>query len=862
MDFPKRARFAARPISRTGIRLVPAFALSALIAAPLALSAQATRTAPTRPPATRETKPAAAPADGGQSLKTPGLLAPVELVRDSAGIVHIRAANEHDLFFAQGYSAARDRLFQLELWRRQATGTMAEALGPRWVERDRASRLLKYRGAMEAELAHYHPRGAAIINAFVQGVNAYVDRVTADTALNAPELKWLGITPGKWTAAVVVSRHNALASNARDELPTARAVRAIGEAAVRRRKLFEPEPVKLALDSAVSHVLDAATDGSVLAAYDGFKNAPSFRADEVASAVRRASSTKQAAPSDTGENVLDVDADGLIPFPTAASATANLFPRWESNNWVVAGTRTQSGKPIVANDPHRTIAVPSLRYLVHLTAPGWDVIGGGEPAIPGVAIGHNRAGAWGLTIFGIDAEDLYVYDTGERDALSYRYNGANERMRTVVDTIRVKGAQPTVVTLHFTRHGPVLYEDSSRHVAVALRAAWLETGGAPYLASLRIDQASNWTQFRAALGYARMPALNWVWGDTAGVIGWQSAGVAPIRRNWDGLVPVPGDGRFEWNGFLPIADLPHIQSPKSGAFGSANAFNVPAGYDHMDAVARSWAEPFRLMRLTEVLDTLSHADVNTMARLQHDETPMAARPLLTALRTLQLTGSTSKLVRDSLLAWNGVLSTNSVGAALYAAWEKRVLANAAALVIPAKAKPAMSSVPLANVLRWMTHPDSLLGDDPNSARDFLLTRSLTEAHADLTRRFGTNMSTWRYGDAKNHYVRIPHPLDALVAESLSTKLSPGPVARGGYANTLNATGNTNNQTAGASLRVVIDVANWDAAIATNTPGQSGDPRSTHYSDLFARWARGEYAPLPYSTQAVDKRAEERVTIRP
>jgi penicillin G amidase len=780
------------------------------------------------------------------ALRVPGLQAPVELLRDSAGIVHIRAQNEHDLFFAQGYSAARDRLFQLELWRRQATGTMAEALGPRWVERDRASRLLKYRGSMRDELAHYHPRGAAIITAFVDGINAYVARVQREPALMPPELKWLGITPGRWTPAVVVSRHNALASNARDELGTARAVRAIGDDAVRRRRRYEPAEARLALDSAVTRLLDAVGDNAALAAYDGFKNVPVFRADEVNVSVRRA-------PDST--NAPDTSA-------AARSPNGPDPERWESNNWVVDGSRTRSGKPIVANDPHRTIATPSLRYLVHLTAPGWDVIGGGEPAIPGVAIGHNRAGAWGLTIFGIDAEDLYVYETRTDNPRAYVYGAGTERMREEVDTIRVKGTAPRIVRLRFTRHGPVLFEDTVRHVAVALRAGWLEVGGAPYLASLRIDQATNWRQFRDALSYARMPTLNWVWGDTSGAIGWQSAGIAPVRRTWDGLVPVPGDGRFEWSGFLPILDLPHLAAPPKGAFGSANAFNVPADYAHFDAVARTWAEPFRLRRLTEVLDTLTRADVQTMARLQHDEQALAARALVPLLRTLEFTSPQAKAARDSLLAWNRVLSVNSLGAAIYAVWERRLLSHTADMVLPTEARALLRSVPLARTVEWLTEADSILGENPFVSRDFILFRAFNEAVSDLSRRFGRDMSTWRYGDPKLHHARIAHPLDRLVADSIRSQLSPGPLARGGYANTLNATGNSDNQTAGASFRVVIDLADWDGAIATNTPGQSGDPRSPHYQDLFALWARGEYVPLPFSRTAVDRRTEEKVTIRP
>ena len=772
-----------------------------------------------------------------QAITAKGLRAPVTLARDSAGIVHIEAANEHDLFFAQGYSAARDRLFQLELWRRQATGTMAEALGPRWVSRDRASRLLRYRGSMTTELAHYHPRGASIIGAFVDGVNAYVDQVRANPALMPPELTWLGITPQHWTPAVVISRHNALASNAADEPTTARAVREIGEDAVARRRRYELSPVRLGLDSLVARALDAAPGASMLAAYNDFKQAPTFRAAELPEALRRTAA--------------------------AADTSTPSFDRWESNNWVIAGSRTASGKPIVANDPHRTIATPSLRYMVHLKAPGWDVIGGGEPAIPGVAIGHNQHGAWGLTIFGIDAEDLYTYELDANDARSYRYRGASERLREIRDTIRVKGATaPVVVTLQYTRHGPVLMIDREKRVAVALRAAWLEPGGAPYLASLRLDQARTWSEARAALSFARMPALNWIWADTSGAIGWQSAGIAPIRKNWDGLLPVPGDGRFEWSGFLPIAQLPHETSPSRGYVGTANALNVEASYPNANALARTWAEPFRRDRLLEVLDTTRKATLAQMMALQHDETPLAARALVPLIKQIALTNAASIAARDTLLAWNGVLSANSRGAAVYAAWERKLLTHTADIVLPLTARPLLRTVSLAQTIEWLTNPDSLLGENPTVARDFILFRAFNEAVSDLSRRFGKDIADWRYGDAKMHHARIAHPLDVVIADSLRARLSPGPLARGGYANTLNATGNSDNQTAGASFRVVMDLANWDGAMVTNTPGQSGDPRSPYYSNLFGPWARGAYAPLPYSPAAVKARTAETVVLRP
>ncbi len=798
-----------------------------------------------------------------QGMRVPGLNAPVQLTRDSAGIVHIAAQNEHDLFFAQGYSAARDRLFQLELWRRQATGTMAEALGPRWVARDRASRLLRYRGDMTKELAHYHPRGATIIGAFVDGVNAYVTRVQRDSTLLPPELKWLGITPGKWTPAVVVSRHNALASNAKEEAATARAVRAIGDAAVIRRRRFEGGPPQLGIDSAITRVLDATSDDALLSVYDAFKNAPSFRTDDVIASVRRKSAAAAEGASDgSGEYASSEFALTVDPFPRDQGTTSAPADPWESNNWVLAGARSASGRPLLANDPHRTITSPSLRYLVHLTAPGWDVIGGGEPALPGVAIGHNQHGAWGLTIFGLDAEDLYTYDTKASDPLSYQFKGAATRMRVEHDTIRVRGRAPVRVTLHFTRHGPVLFEDSTKHIAVALRAGWLETGGAPYLASLRIDQAKTWTDFRQALTYSFMPAENWIWADTSGAIGWQAAGIAPIRKAWDGLVPVPGDGRFEWSGYLPINDLPYELSPTRGFIGTANAFNAPPGYAHPDAIARSWGDSWRLLRLTEVLDTIRNANVMAMQKLQHDETPVAARALVGAMRSVTVTGALAQAARDSLLAWNGVLATTSIGGGIYAMWERNLLRVVAAKALPANARSVLRTIPLSRVVEWMVAPDSVLGANPIAVRDSLLRRSFNDAVAELSAKFGTSIAKWKYGQATFHHVRIAHPLDAVVNDSLRNWLSPGPIARGGYANTLNSTGNTDNQTSGASMRVVFDLIDWERATVTNTPGQSGDPRSPHYRDLFLPWTQGSYAPLPYSKSAIAKRAETVEVIRP
>jgi penicillin amidase len=327
-------------------------------------------------------------------------------------------------------------------------------------------------------------------------------------------------------------------------------------------------------------------------------------------------------------------------------------------------------------------------------------------------------------------------------------------------------------------------------------------------------------------------------------------------------MPVPGDGRFEWDGYLPIAQLPNETNPTRGFIGTANAFNVARDYDHFEALARDWGDGFRRDRLQQVLDTTRRATVTSSGALQHDALSLPARRLVPLLASVDVTSAAAKAARDTVLAWNRVLDVDSRGAAIYAAWERRLLSHTSDLVLPLEVRPIVGSVPLTRVVEWLEKPDSLLGERPADARNLVLVRSFNEALSDLRKRFGDDMSEWKYGDARFHHSRIAHPLDALVNDSLKRVLSPGPAPRGGYGNTLLATSNADNQNHGASLRVVIDVSDWESAIVTNTPGQSGDPRSAFYANLFPLWAKNTFVPLPYSPAAIAKRTAEVVVLRP
>jgi len=491
-------------------------------------------------------------------LEIEGLLEPVEIIKDTWGIAHIYARNQEDLFFAQGFNVASDRLFQLEMWRRQATGTVAELLGPKALQRDLGARLLKYRGDLKEELNFYHPYGERIVSSFVKGINVYIDRVLRRPEILPIEFRLLGIKPGHWTPEVVVSRHNGLFRNAAAEVRLAQMIRTLGPE--KARELLDLHPGNPDLKPTPGLDLSL-IDDKILGLYEESRAPLRFGPEDIIDPNLRAPVISLRGPA--------------APAPFWSEPVQST--RMGSNNWAVSGRLTRTGFPFLANDPHRDLQIPSLRYWVHLTAPGWNVIGGGEPALPGVSIGHNDLGAWGLTIFSADQEDLYVYETHPDKPDSYRYSDKWEEMTVISEDIPVKGVGAFKAQLKFTRHGPVIFEDAKNHIAVALRAAWLEPGCAPYLSSLMMDQVQDWPEFQKACFRNRAPSENMLWADRKGNIGWQATGLVPVRHGWPGLLPVPGNGKYEWDGFLPPAELPSLLNPESGFIATANEDNLPAG---------------------------------------------------------------------------------------------------------------------------------------------------------------------------------------------------------------------------------------------------------------------------------------------
>ena len=775
------------------------------------------------------------------TLQVKGLQSQVEVLRDKWGVNHIYAANQHDLFFAQGYCAAKDRLFQFEIWRRQATGTVAEILGARELKRDIGTRLFKFRGDMKKELNHYHPQGEAIINAYVEGVNRYIDEVLQHPERLPVEFRFLKILPGKWTADVVISRHQGLLGNITDELNTGRAVARAGDAKVKELIWYHPKNPQIKLDAGLRGDL---LFKDILELYNAYRKDILFQKGDI--------------------SIAEEDPDAVMnhlneQMPHSYNPTEHGVEG--SNNWIVSGSRTASGHAMLANDPHRKIAFPSLRYMVHLVAPGWNVMGAGEPEIPGVSIGHNEEGAWGLTIYETDGEDLYVYDLNPSNLSQYKYKGNWVAMKEIRETIKVKGEAAKELVLRYTQHGPVTFVDTANRKAYAVRCAWLEPGGAPYLASLRIDQAKTWEAFREACNYSHIPGENMIWADKKGNIGWQVVGIIPVRKNFSGVVPVPGDGRYEWAGFLPIKERPHLLNPDKGFFATANQNVTPSDYTHWDAVGYTWADPFRGNRLNEVLGKEDKITIDKMKALQTDYFSIPARTLLPMLQPVGFENALSQQAKKKVQNWNYVLDKQSIPAAIYAMWERQLMILAVKRFVPDAIK-GLITLQLSKLIGWLQSPDAKFGTNPNAGRDAFLKEAFDIAVNELKIKLGSNIDQWIYGQEKYKHITMVHPLNSIVPGAWKQKLTIGPMPRGGNGHTPGASGSADNQVSGASFRLIVDTGDWDKAVMINTPGQSGDPSSPYYKNLFNLWANDQYFPAYYSKEKINKVTTERLLMQP
>jgi penicillin G amidase len=768
-----------------------------------------------------------------------GLQQPADIVVDHWGIAHIFAANIHDAFFLQGYNAARDRLWQIDLWRKRGLGLLAKSFGPAYVDQDRAARLFLYRGDMDKEWAAYAPDSRDWVTAFVDGVNAYVAQVHADTRPLPVEFKLTDSRPETWRPEDVLRiRSHALVSNVASEVARARVACAGGLKADELRRKIEPLGHKVTVPSGLNPC-DVPAD--VLKDY--------------------LLATKQ----------VEFGAPGATVQHAANSAERRLAAALDeqavegSNNWVIAPSRTETGRPILANDPHRQLGSPSLRYIVAMNAPGLNVIGAGEPALPGISLGHNDDIAFGLTIFSIDQEDLYVYELNKNDPDRYRYKSGWAQMQVVRESIEVKGGPAREVELRFTQHGPVLSLDAAKHRAFAMRTVWNEPGLAGYFGSSRLLMAKNWNDFKVAANAWGAPPLNLVYADVQGNIGWVASGRVPKRENWDGLMPVPGDGRYEWAGFYGKDVLPSLFNPAQGYFGTANEMNLPAGYpNEQNKIAFECNDRSRIDRINELLDVKTKMTLADSMAIQTDIVSTQSRRTVALLASLSSRDAALSQALTLLKEWNHAEGTGSVAAAIYEVWATKHLGKATvARAAPEAARNLIDNGQLQAVIEYLERPDGTLGADAVAARDHILLDSLQGALAELKQRLGPDMSTWTWG--RLHHATFEPAVAVLADPELRAQMSVGPLQTPGSSSTPRAQAYRAGDfsvIAGASVRLVMDVGGWDNSVAMNTPGQSDDPMSAHYRDLFPMWAQGSYVPLRFTRAAVDADAEDLIHLSP
>ncbi|MCD0503305.1 penicillin acylase family protein [Bordetella petrii] len=794
----------------------------------------------------------AAPGGKPETIAMPGLQQPVEILRDKHGVSHIYAQNQHDLFFAQGFNAARDRLWQLDLWRRQGEGKMAEQFGPRFVEQDRAARLFLYRGDMQAEFASYHPEGQAILTAYADGINAYVDWVKANPEHLPPEFKLTGTMPGYWSPESSLIRIYGLTRNAANEVKLSKQIAAVGVNAMQELGVYEP-PIALQVPAGLDL---RQIDDAVLANYNLARKGQKFEAADFPRSPLAGKEREALARSLSAHLQAELD-PGMDP----------LAPRYESNNWTVAGQRTATGRPILAGDPHRSIAMPSLRYMVHLNAPGWNVIGAGEPALPGVSMGHNDRIAFGLTIFAFaDEEDLYVYDINPANPSQYRYRGAWENMRVLDESIPVRGQAAAARQLKFTRHGPVIHEDRARNKAYALRAAYLEfPGTAAYLGSLRLNQAQNWPEFVAGMERHYTPSENMVYADVDGNIGWFGGSIAPIRprNDWSGMLPVPGNGDYEWNGFLPTSSLPKVLNPPEGYVATANEFNLPADFPHKNMSQRVWAEPYRVQRIREVLEGGERHSLEAARHLQYDNLSIPARTLAGYAKTLNSTDRDVGEALRLLQEWDYRVEIDSQAATVYEFWLPEVVKRVSDLYVPPQGREVFGDLSTRKVLDKLATPDAAFGARPEQGRNAVLLVALGDAVAKLKAKLGPDSRQWDWG--RLHHIQFEHSLAGFLPPDTAQAFGTPRYPVSGDNDTVHrATFRKSDfrQISGASYRQVIDVGNWDNSMMQNMPGQSADPRSPYYRNLLEGWATGKYIPMAFSREKVESELGDSVVLQP
>ncbi len=760
------------------------------------------------------------------TLTVQGLAEPVEIVRDRHGVPHIYAQSMPDASFALGYVHAQDRLWQMEMNRRIGAGRLSELFGERSLGADKFLRTLGVYRVAERTVLNLEGDARAALDAYAAGVNAYIDGLDGPLP---PEFLILRHRPEPWTPAdsVVWAKMMAfnLSTNWRNELLRARLARVL--TAQQIAEAFPPYPD----DAPVA-----------LADLTGlYKQLP----DRV------------------------MQASGWYP-PTLRDG---------SNNWVVDGNRTASGKPLLANDPHLGLSTPAVWYFVHVDIAGKGVIGASLPGTPAVLLGRNDRTAWGFTNTGSDNQDIFIEKIDPSDPNRYITPMGPAQFETRRETIDIRGGDPIDLTIRATRHGPVISDvlGSASDLLTdeyALAFAWpaLADDDMTVRAGLNIMRAENWDDFLAAVRDFHVAQQNIVYADVDGNIGFVAPGRVPVRKPENdvrGMMPVPGwDARYDWDGWIPFEQLPQAFNPPSGLVVTANNKIVPETYPHH--LTFEWDAPFRAQRIKTLLQTRSSHSLQSFMAMQSDVLSTMATTLLPWLRQVEPMSEEAKRALRLLEAWDGTMGGNSIEPTIFSAW----LRELTRLVFEDEFGDLFADYwgyrPLFthNVLRDMLG-QSRWCDDVRTAETEtcagMLSVSLDLALADLADRYGEDPAGWRWSIA--HPVRQAHrPFSDVPLLNRLFEIKQ-PFEGGNYtinraASRLADDDEPFTAVHGSSLRAIYDLSDPDSSVYIHSTGQSGNPLSPHYDDLSRIWLDGGYIPMTMNRADIEDDAIGMMRIRP
>jgi penicillin amidase len=769
-----------------------------------------------------------------------GLRGRVEIVRDADAIPHIRANDEADALFGLGYVHAQERLWQMEFQRRVASGRLAEIVGPEGLPADRVLRTIGLARAAREAWPKIDGRSRALIEAYVAGINAFLaDHHGGGLPV---EFALLRTSPEPWTGVDVVAWQKTmglnLSANWREELLRVQLDARVGaDGAAALMPAYTPGgPVILPPDAVLrARPIGASAPGTLAAPAGGAASVP---AGVVADMAALAAIVRR----------LDV----APPFGGG------------SNNWVVSGARTITGKPLLANDPHLAGQAPAVWYLAHITGGGLDVVGATLPGVPGVMIGRNQRIAWGITALLGDVQDLYLERVNTRDQAEYA--GTLEPVRVVREIIKVRGQADVPLRVRITRHGPIV-SDVLEHPQSTLALRWtgLDSEDATAECFIRVNLAGSWPQFTEALRRMHVPLLNFVYADVDGNIGYYGPGSFPVRSAGDGTRPVPGwTGDHEWRGYLHESEWPWAYNPSRGYLLSAN--NKVAGDTFPFALGSSWEAPYRAARIAELIEGTSKLAVEDMYRMQRDVRSAQAAVVLPFLLSARPLDSAGREAMDLLRDWDGTLDGSSAQAALYEAWYDATLRGlvedelgddlaAEYLSWRSTAAKALDTFIQSGNAVWC---DDVRTGEPETC-ETLLGRTLQRALAEMGERQGTsNLSKWRWD--RVNAARFPHrPLDAV---PLLSRVFSRSVPRGGDAFTITPVMPIEDDIFVSSYRQIIDLAGADSSHFVIPMGQSGHIWSEGYANLLDTWNRTQYVPMRLTKLAVDEAARTTLVLEP